>query len=230
MTTQAWKQLLPEPLRRAARHVVRAYEFRRAMGLLMALTPGEAPSRALLAALRRAWGNDGFAADVDFLTELARRAATTPGPILECGTGLTTVVLAALAGPRGVAVWSLEHDAAWRDRVAGVLAQCRLKGVQLCHAPLRSYGPFWWYAPPFDRLPPAFSLVACDGPPDNTPGGRVGLLPVLRSRLPHGTVILLDDAAREKEAWALRRWMQEEPLRVDLRTMSAGTLAVATVC
>lgn len=58
-------------------------------------------------------------------------------------------------------------------------------------------------------LPARFSLVLCDGPPGNTPGGRYGLLPVLGHRLSPSVVILLDDAGRPDERAIADRWTAE---------------------
>ena len=58
-------------------------------------------------------------------------------------------------------------------------------------------------------MPRSFSLVICDGPPSRTLGGRYGLVPVMRTRLKAGCVILLDDAEREHERQIARLWQTE---------------------
>src|SRR5439155_1244529 len=118
---------------------------------VLALPTGVAPERPLLAELRAAWGNDRCAADLDFLSEVARLAAVTLGPVLECGSGLTTLLLGALAGRRGVEVWALEHEPEWRRRVAAALRDHKAGQVYLWFSPLSDYGEFVWYAAP--RLP-----------------------------------------------------------------------------
>jgi len=175
------------------------------------------------------WGNEGFTADIDFLEELVRRAQLTPGPVLECGSGLTTILLGLLVGRRGIEVWTLEHDREWHARVARVLKQRRIAGINLCIAPLRDYGGFSWYDPPLKRMPKQFCLVVCDGPPGATPGGRYGLLPIMGEYLGSGCVILLDDAG----PWAtetLHRWTTEAPMIVDLLHMPGGSLAIVSRC
>jgi len=221
---------LNQSLRRTARAVWKRTELDRAMRRLRALAPDALPGPELVAELRGAWDNDGFTADVDYLAEVARCAATTPGPVLECGSGLTTLLLGALAGRRGVEIWALEHDPRWHARIATTLKRHRLPGVRLRLVPLRDFGDFVWYDPPLPQLPAAFSLVVCDGPPDSTRGGRLGLLPVLGRRLAPGSLILLDDAARESERLTLERWIRVAPLRVESRTLPGGTLAVITRC
>jgi hypothetical protein len=126
------------------------------------------------------------------------------GPILECGSGLTTFLLAIASGH---AVWSLEHLAEWRRRT-----QTRLRwvgvGANVLHAPLRPYGSYDWYAVPA-CLPSDIRLVVCDGPPGETRGGRYGLLPLLRHHLSKGATLLLDDAERPEEQGVLQQWEKE---------------------
>jgi len=174
---------------------------------------GVAPPPPLLQVLRRAWDNEGYTATLPYLQEVATRAATAEGPILECGSGVTTIVLGALAGRRGVAVHTLEHDPAWRDRVAELLQRYRIPGVHLHLAPIIDRGAFDWYEVPKGSWPDEFGFVVCDGPPGDTKGGRYGLLPVLGARLRPGSIILLDDATRPGEMAVRRRWRAEREVR-----------------
>ncbi|MCL6640760.1 MAG: class I SAM-dependent methyltransferase [Candidatus Rokubacteria bacterium] len=162
----------------------------------------------LLSHLVRAWGNYGFAPAREYVEVVAEHARRTRGPVLECGSGLTTLVLAALAGRRGVPVLSLEHLEEWRRGVAAALASLNAPASRVLAAPLRDYGSFAWYAVP-PGLPWDFRLIVCDGPPRTTKGGRYGLLPVLQDSLAPGAVILLDDADRPDEAAILDRGRRE---------------------
>jgi hypothetical protein len=229
MRLEGFKRLVPGAVRRATRDAWRAGRWRAAMRALFALGPGVVPGRRLLESLREAWANDGFSADIAFLEALVAHAAGTPGPVLECGSGLTTVLLGALAGRRGVEVWSLEHDPGWFARTETVLWRHQVPGVHLCLAPLRDYGAFTWYDPPLEDLPQAFTLVICDGPPAVTPGGRYGLMPLLGDALAPDAVVLLDDAARPSEAAVLERWSRERALRVRRFDPREGAFAVITV-
>ena len=51
--------------------------------------------------------------------------STTKGPMLECGSGVTTILMGILCGRRNVEVWSLEHFGEWRDRVSETLKSQR---------------------------------------------------------------------------------------------------------
>lgn len=178
----------------------------------------------LLRHLMRAWGNYSFAPRYEYVEAVAEHALRTPGPVLECGSGLTTLVLAALAGRRGVPVLSLEHLEEWRRGVVAALTSLNAPASRVLAAPLRDYGSFAWYAVP-PGLPRDLRLIVCDGPPSTTKGGRYGLLPVLQDSLAPGALILLDDADRPHEAAILDRWRRE----AGWQARRQGRYAVITV-
>ena len=224
-----FKRLLPRPVKSAVR---RAYERRTlsdALRHVARLEPGAVPSLSLLENLQRGWANDGMAARTDYLAEVCRQAARTSGPILECGSGLTTLLLGLLAGRRGIETWTLEHLPEWHRALTDTLARHEIRNVHLLLTPLRSFGDFTWYDPPLDALPRRFNLVVCDGPPSDTASGRYGVLPVLGDRIAANTVILLDDAERPTESEVLRRWHAERPMVTSLMEAPSGTYAVAIV-
>ena len=222
------KPLVPRSVKRAARQAIRNLAFRRALRRLARLSVGEVPSRQLLIDLQAGWGNEGFAARTDYLEEVARRAVATSGAILECGSGLTTILLGWLAGRRGIETWSLEHMPEWHAQIVQILQRHSIPKANVCLAPLRDYGDFWWYDPPLERLPETFKLIVCDGPPGTTRGNRYGLVPVLGERLHADSLILLDDADRPSEVEVLRRWTAEAKMAVELRDVPKGAFALVT--
>jgi hypothetical protein len=155
------------------------------------------------------WGNEGWAAREEYLSACIAQTLVTAGPILECGSGLTTAVLGAIATDRGIPYCALEHDAEWAARVRSTVGRLGLSSVDVIHAPLRTFGDFWWYDVPMNAIPRTFTMIVCDGPPGDTEGGRYGLVPVMESRIARDAVILLDDAERSREreialAWSRR--------------------------
>ena len=196
--------------RARAKTRIREYGFRHALGKILSLSPGEFPSRRVIRQLWFGWGNQSYSAHPEYLEEIVRRSATTSGPVLECGSGLSTLLLGLFAARRGLQVWSLEHDPKWYEQTATPLRRCRIEGVGLVLAPLRSYGEFSWYDVPLEEMPLWFSMIVCDGPPQKTtPGDRYGLLPVMRDHLGPGSVILLDDVLTQEPDPVLSRWLQE---------------------
>jgi hypothetical protein len=200
--------ILPVRIRRALRQLHRRHVLRRALGEVAAASEATPAIRmsATLESLVYGWGNDTFSARHDFLAALLSYGRRAAGPILECGSGLSTVVLAKVTRQP---VWSLEHDPGWRKCTQEALDTYGCSQAHVLWAPLRSYGEFAWYDPPLARMPSDFALVVCDGPPLGTPGGRYGLLPLMRSRVRPGCVVLLDDVGRPAETGVADRWVSE---------------------
>ena len=205
------RKCLPASTRRWLRSVHQQRTFARGLRQLARLGANEDVSAGLLQDLVYGWANSGWSAWPEMLEHALRFARTIDGPILECGSGLSTVLLGAVAQQKQGRVWSLEHHAAWAEHTRAALAQHAITSVELCVAPLRDYSPgdFAWYDVPLEKLPKDIALVLCDGPPSDTKGGRVGLLSVLRPRLRSGCLILLDDLHRLEEQQILTQWSQE---------------------
>ena len=174
--------------------------------------------------LRSAWGNFGYTADLSYLSAVLDYAMKARGPILECGSGLTTFLLA-IAGRHSV--WSLEHLDEWQRRIQTPLNWTGTSANVLL-APLQRYGWYDWYTVPAE-LPSDFRLVICDGPPGNTLGGRYGLMPVLRHKLHEGATILLDDAERPEEQSVLQQWAKEAGWTYVIKGGREGAHALVTV-
>jgi predicted O-methyltransferase YrrM len=188
------------------------------------------PDRKTIEDLFFASGNESYGADPEYLDEVVRRSATTSKPVLECGSGLTTILLGLFAGARGIPVFSLEHDPEWYEFTATLMRRHQIGQVQLLLSPLRSYGEFSWYDPPFDRIPKVFGTVVCDGPPKKTtPGDRYGLLPVMRDRLGSGSVIVLDDVELQNPDPVLFRWASETAASYQVFPSRASSYAVITL-
>jgi predicted O-methyltransferase YrrM len=172
-------------------------------------------SSSTLADLVFGWSNESWSAEPELLSTCIRQTVHTRESILECGSGLSTIILGAVAQQIGKKVWALEHMPEWADRVSQHLSVLGIDSVQICVAPLSSYGEFDWYELPPEVKDQRFDFVLCDGPPSNTLGGRYGLVPLLRPYLMGGCVILLDDAERESEQQIASRWADELPGTVE---------------
>jgi hypothetical protein len=203
---------LPLRLRTRLRAAHRAAALRRALAGLEREPRG---SEEIWERLVYGWGNEGFSSQPEYLAAVSEAAFAERGPILECGSGLTTLVLATIAKRTGSAIWTLEDDSSWLRVVDAAVQRFDLEAnVRL--ARLRSYGEFEWYDTATLQLP-SFALAVCDGPSGRTRGGRYGLLPVLGENLSTGCTILFDDAARPGEQDVIRRWESEERVRTEVR-------------
>ncbi len=220
--------LAPLKLRTSVKEFFHGYYFSLAVRRVMTERPNGYPLFEDLVELRRRWGNEGFAISVEILEEVVKRAEKTKGPILECGSGLTTILLGMIARKRGIEVWSLEHNPTWAHYVEKILQQCKIQGVEICQAPLYDYGEFTWYQPPWERMPSGFQLIVCDGPPGSIPGGRYGLVPLSKEKFDKNAIIILDDAQRPMEAEIARRWAEEGGMNLEFRSYLERSLAILT--
>ncbi|WP_420466577.1 hypothetical protein [Panacagrimonas sp.] len=184
---------------------------------LQRLPAGQSPGWLDVVLLALAWGNLGYAAGFAYLRHVGRKVAASQGPILECGSGATTLLIAALTAPRGIDFVVLEHNREWFEHLARVLRALGLGHVKLRHAPLVTYAGYRWYEPPAEPAAGHFHLVVCDGPPGSTPGGRYGLMPVMGPRLSSNCVILLDDTHRQAERRIIEMWRRYRRLSVSPR-------------
>lgn len=222
------KKILPNSFKDRIKRINSERRLDAAIRRLRSVPESETPPPDILTELGRAWGDDGFRAVGGYLEEVAHWATATPGPVLEIGSGLTTLILGVLAGRRNLPVWTLEHHPEYFRQTGAKLRRCGLTNVHLIFAPLRDYGEFCWYDPPLDELPREFSLVVADGPPGDVKGGRFGLLPVLRSHLTPQVVILLDDAERARERAVLQKWGSEFGLAHQSHSREEKAWAVCT--
>ena len=127
MTLAAAAQHLPDPVihalrsakntaasaQRAALRPIQRRQLRTAVRELQALAP-ELPSRELVSRLIRAWNNRA-ADEPGYLLSVIEHAREADGPILECGSGLTTIALAVYSKQTVV---SLENDPKWFKTLA----------------------------------------------------------------------------------------------------------------
>ncbi len=209
-------------LRRRLGDVRRATLLRRAFQG-MAAADDAIPDAASLRLAREGWGNTGCSASVQLCRRLCELAIDDRGPILECGSGLTTLLLAHLSARTGRPVTTFEHEPAWYSRVRRWLKRLRLSAPLLLQRPLVSHGTFDWYDLSEDDLPAGITLVLCDGPPGWSRGGRFGLLPITYDKLADRCTILLDDFGRERERTIAVDWTKLYPGLTVART--TGTYA-----
>lgn len=206
---EAYYKSVPSQIRSILQGARRDEVFQRAMKQYLN-DPGACayPGNPVLIDLIYGWGNEAWSARDEYLAGCIDHALMSRGPILECGTGLSTILLGVIAKQQGRNHWALEHKPQWASKVQGYLDQYKLTSV-IVTKPLKDYGDFCWYDAPLKEMPESFPLVVCDGPPSRTKGGRVGLIAIMKGKLKSGCVILLDDAEREAELEIARRWEVE---------------------
>lgn len=206
--------MVPAPIRDFARETRRKRRFSDALSAYRSAEPDQLPSRQILQKLIEGWGNEGFSAEYEYLQKIIELARTADAPVVECGSGLSTILIGLELQRRNQILFSLEHHSDWAGRVRREVANARLKNVKLCEVPLCSFGAYSWYDLSQTPLPDQFAFVICDGPPGDTPGHRYGLLPILEPKLRTGCVIVLDDYQRAEERAVAARWVEEYGLGI----------------
>lgn len=159
----------------------------------------------------------GWAASPDFLHNLVRHTLRDrPLTVVECSSGISTIVLARCMEILGTGhVYSLEHEKEYAEKTRALLRQHALEHfATVCDAPLKNITlPGWsgqWYS--HEVLPDdlKIDLLVIDGPPWFVAElARYPAVPVLHDRLNPHAAVFLDDADREGEKMAVKRWLDE---------------------
>lgn len=206
---EAYYKAVPAPIRSFLRGKDRDVVFASAMEILLQNPSACAfPGNPVLLDLIYGWGNEAWSARDEYLAACISHASSASGAILECGAGLSSIVLAAVAKQHCITHWVLEHKPEWANKVQGYLNEYGLTSIIQTN-PLKDYGDFCWYDVNLKIMPTEFHLVVCDGPPRRTKGGRYGLIPIMKSKLNSGATILLDDGGRKEELDIAERWKTE---------------------
>jgi len=147
--------------------------------------------------------------------EIVHRSRTR---IVECGSGVSTVVLARLLRQRGGAgtIVALEHDAQWAALVTDMLRRESLLDLaRVVSAPLAGDPP-WYSRSALTEMPDDIDLLLVDGPPAHAPGHggrRAPALAAFGPRLTETATVILDDANRPGEQQVLTGWQSETSWR-----------------
>ncbi len=145
----------------------------------------------------------GAIEDVLLLAILTARKAR--GPILEVGSGLTTVCMAA-ANP-WQDVWCVEHDPAWAAKTESLARKAGTLNIRIVSAPLKDD----WYDIQ-DELPEQFALALVDGPP-RLCGDRMRFFDLYGARC---ETIVADDADDRMYRNQIKSWARTNGRRFDV--------------
>lgn len=130
--------------------------------------------------------------------------------IVECGSGVSTVVLARLLRERRAGgLVALEHDRHWAALVQEHLRRETLDRIaRVLHAPLQGEPP-WYGLAGLEEVPDEIDLLVVDGPPACDPGHdmrRAPALPRFAERLVASAAVVLDDISRPGERQVIASW------------------------
>jgi len=162
--------------------------------------------------------DETWSAAADFLELIARQVLSNkPLHILECGSGLTTLVLAkACQMSRQGHVYTLENGQVYAETTEQIIDSYALNDyVTVMQAPLMDYplgeNTYQWY--PTTELPAVeFDMFVIDGPAGFIQKhSRYPALPLMQDRMAAGCRVFLDDAARDDEKELVTMWQEEFP-------------------
>lgn len=145
------------------------------------------------------WGNEGWSGLSAYLLVCLHHTDKANGYVLECGSGLSTILMGIIAKSKEVKIISLENSEKWRNRTNWYLKHFNLNNVSILYTPIVERGNYQWYKIEKNSLPENISLVILDGPPGDIKGGRTGFFPECKDFLKRDSVILVDDVIRKDE-------------------------------
>ncbi len=158
-----------------------------------------------------------WSAGADFLTLIVEHCLQSrPGVIMECSSGLTTVMLARCCQLNGLGrVYSLENGEAYARATRQALNHYGLGQLAtVIHAPLQTVSvsdqSFQWYAT--TGIPEAdIDMLVIDGPSGFLQRhSRFPAIPMLMDSFSDRCLVYLDDAARKDEREIITRWQEKE--------------------
>jgi hypothetical protein len=128
------------------------------------------------------YAGNNYASDAGVLATVTRLARNCRAPIIEAGSGLSSVFMAAVCSDK---VYTLEHIDHYAAQTLAWAEEAQVSNLGICCAPLKD---FWYDVDKFE-LPNKFGLGFCDGPP-RFYGTR---LKFLERIAPRCTAVLVDD-------------------------------------
>lgn len=152
--------------------------------------------------------NNPWGAQVDILSLSVLLARKAKAPIIEAGSGLTTILMAAATDQT---VWCIEHSENFARQLELMARQAGVRNIALVTAPLKD----GWYdiADDLPQMPGQYSIGLIDGPP-RVMGDRMKFFDVFGDRC---EIFLADDANDAGYAAKLTSWAEghNRPIQID---------------
>ena len=142
-----------------------------------------------LSQLINGWDNP-WGASHELLTICIELLKDFKGEILELGSGLTTLIAAAV-NPN-INITALEHSPIWYEKLKKIIKKCGLRNVNLKYCQLQFNGENYEY----NFYLKKYDFILCDGPPRAIEGGRECLINILNDN--PDAQVLIDDYDKEE--------------------------------
>jgi len=141
------------------------------------------------------------------------------GPILEVGSGLTSVIAGLACRRTGNIVHSLEHDMEWFRITRNYLQQWKVRETHLYYAPLAEYPehtikgkPLMWYGDNvLNDIPTEFDVAIIDGPPRRF--GREGVYLLALDRIKNAKWVV-DDCDDSKQFELVKQYAGDRDVKL----------------
>jgi len=151
----------------------------------------------------------------DVLALCAIMGRLADGPIIEAGSGLTTIILAAVSEHP---VYCLEHDPIWAAHLGGMIEEAGVSNIGVCLCPIKDG---WYDLTDYEsELPAQFALGLNDGPP-RALGSRMGFYERFGNCV---DTIIVDDADDRSYGNEIEAWCAENDRRVDFIEQRAALI------
>lgn len=186
-------------------------------------------SGSLIAEAFAHWGDPLSASDESYLRSCLSEIAATNGAILQCGAGLSTLVLGALchgSKTKGHQLWCLEHDRHWANTLRSWLTEYRVANTHVIHSRAQMFEGYAWYSVDTARLAKSYALVLCEGV-RASPRGALGALRRLEGRLASSFVLLARDAGQAAELKLLKSWAEANDAKFVLVDRQEGFVKIS---
>lgn len=159
-----------------------------------------------------------------------------PHTILECSSGLTSLVLARCCeiNKKGK-LYSLEHEAEYTQASQQHISRYALDNyASIIHAPLQTYDingiSYSWYS--LGQVPDdSIDMLVIDGPPGFLQKhSRYPALPLLHKKMAKHCTIFMDDATRQDELEIVEMWKKEFPaIEVNMIKTERGCAIISLI-
>ncbi|MBK8852995.1 MAG: hypothetical protein IPN10_02570 [Saprospiraceae bacterium] len=193
MLREIIRKVVPASLRRKVLTLYWDWLFEKSIKKFKTLKEFTGADERLLRELITGWGNQGYSALTGYTRAFISRGVDNRGDVLDCGSGLSTLLLGIIGDRYGFNVISLEENPQWAEKVRFWLHKLDIKSVNIEVKKGKQYDGYYWYAPSEAVKARKYRLVLLDGPTDHGNNARYGLFPVMIPSFIRGCVILADD-------------------------------------
>ena len=159
----------------------------------------------------------GWAISPDFASIILKKIRNNKATqIIECGSGVSTIIICYLLKQRGSGhLYTLEHDAEYAEKTRLQLEKNNLTEYATIFvselAPYTLNGETWnWYDMKNITEDQKFDMLIVDGPPFQIQArSRYPALPLLYKHLNDKSIVLIDDCKREEDKYVVELWLNE---------------------